>query len=164
MEASNARSNHAYMHAPQEASPSGYRDIGIPYVHAKRRTWRTRENYRSDRDVRRTFTSSGSGLAILIRALASLDGDKRPRAIDTVGRAFTYVSREILARGVSSRSLNPHSNVRENIARLMIRVTHVGRGCAQTVSQSQPGCLPACLPANPPADGVGCGREETAAI
>lgn len=49
----------------------------------------------------------------------------------------------ILARSLVS-SLNPHSNVRENIARLMILCDTEGEG-AQTASQ--PACQPACLPA-----------------
>lgn len=87
------------------------------------------------------------------------DGDKRPprgRYGWTRG-SRTVFQRSSLARGVSSRSLNPHSNVRENIARLMICVTHVGRGCADRQPASQSGsqaaelaCLPACLLANPP--------------
>lgn len=103
------------------------------------------------RRVRRTFTSSGSGPWPFWFQPGGWTETNGRAAVDTVGRAFTFPEREILARGVSSRSLNPHSNVRENIARLMICVTHVGRGCRP--SASQPGCLPClclafALPAN----------------
>jgi len=89
-----------------------------------------------------------------------LAGRSRHRRLAILVRAAPLGWRQTVARGYartrftrvsprsSSRSLNPRSNVRENIARLMICVTREGEG-AQTASL--PACLPACLPARPPA-------------
>lgn len=129
----------------QEASVS----IGI-YQHARHTPLWELSLRTSDRNVHRTFTSSDSPFWFEWR---SLDGDKRPRIVDTVGRVYVHFQRSSRARSLVS-SLNPHSNVRENIARLMICVTR-GRGCADRQPAS-PGCLSV-------ADG-GCGtkrRKET---
>lgn len=96
------------------------------------------------------------------------DGDKRPRARPQIRLdAFTYVCTyiyvrfpEILVRESRLSSLNPHSYVRENIARLMISVTREGEG-----ARRPPACLPGCqaarLPGSrlPTAAASGCSTE-----